>query len=61
MDLAPNNLQKLICHKIQPTNQPAKSISPLTKIFISQHKSFILMKQIKHFNGFINYTKYKSS
>ena len=22
MDLALNNLQRLICHKIQPTNQP---------------------------------------
>ena len=24
MDLALNNLQKLICHKTQPTNQPTK-------------------------------------
>ena len=25
MDLALNNLQRLICHKIQPTNQPTKT------------------------------------
>ena len=27
MDLALNNLQRLICHKTQPTNQPTSSIT----------------------------------
>ena len=26
MDLALNNLQRLICHKTQPTNQPSHSL-----------------------------------
>ena len=29
MDLALNNLQRLICHKIQPTNQPTNDYTPL--------------------------------
>ena len=50
MDLALNNLQRLICHKIQPTNQPTnlsiylcvcvyvgvnkRKINSLTKVFV---------------------------
>ena len=29
MDLALNNLQKLICHKNQPTNQPTEPTQPI--------------------------------
>ena len=32
MDLALNNLQKLICHKTQPTNQQPLSLSKFIKV-----------------------------
>ena len=41
MDLALNNLQRLICHKTQPTNQPIKSIWPPSKFSISHPKCVI--------------------
>ena len=33
MDLALNNLQRLICHKTQPTNQPASFVGWLVDFY----------------------------
>ena len=35
MDLALNNLQKLICYKNQPTNQPTKQIYLTHRIYLT--------------------------
>ena len=54
MDLALNNPQKLICHKIQLTNDPAnKHLSAQFDNFFFEFKIFITFSLSKWFNGFM--------
>ena len=42
MDLALNNLQRLICHKIQPTNQPTNQVSRTLLIVLADLNSSVV-------------------
>ena len=52
-DLALNNLQKLICHKTQPTNQPTNqqiaSFYSSSLIFIDIYLLIVLLKHLTQF------------
>ena len=60
MDMALNNLQRLICHKTQPTNQPTRTWVINCKLHFTKSVVvgiFVLLKNdlnLKHFfNGLI--------
>ena len=59
MALALNNLQRLICHETKNPNQTYFATINFLKKF--PQKVLFLMKQVKYHNGFIYFTKYKSS
>ena len=48
MDLALNNIQRLICHKTQPTNQPTHFFSLVNKVKWFQELQCITNNSIKH-------------
>ena len=62
MDLALNDLQRLICHKTQPTNQPTNPISWLyilvVCIRVSSSFSFFANSVHKVINIFLQFTKF---
>ena len=45
-DLALNNLQKLICHKTQPTNQLTNQSALFYVVFVSMHRCYIQCWQV---------------
>ena len=51
MDLALNNLQRLICHKNQPTNQPTNQV----KIFFQSDVFNVSLMFVKgHFKSYVS-------
>ena len=53
MDLAVNNLQRLMCHKTQPTYQPMKSVSQVQNLDKAVCASLCTNAREKSANPFI--------